>query len=64
MQDLTIIDQEKHKIKQIYDHQIYYVNIDVRHQYGIFVAEVQTSQLVKCPQGREKKRDGCFLRLW
>ena len=40
------IDQEKHTIEQIFflslephDHQIYYVNIDLHHRYGISVSE-------------------------
>ena len=28
------------------------VNIDLRYQYGISVAEAQTSLLAKCPKGR------------
>ena len=39
------IDQEKHTIEQIlflslepHDHQIYYVNIDLHHRYGISVS--------------------------
>ena len=31
------------------DYQIYYVNIDLRHQFGIFVTELQTFLLVKHP---------------
>ena len=47
-QTFTIIDQEKHKIEQIYIW-INYVNIDLRHQYGISAAKAQTSLLVKRP---------------
>ena len=32
-----------------HDYRIYYVNIDLRHQYGISVAESQTSLLAKRP---------------
>ena len=47
-QNLNKIDQEKHKIKQIYiwnplNTGLMMVNIDLRHQYGISVAEAQTS---------------------
>ena len=45
-QNFTIIDQEKHKIKQIlhlepHNWQMYYVNIDLHQQYGISVADTQ-----------------------
>ena len=33
-----------------HDYQIYYVNIDLRHQYGISVAELQTFLRAKRPQ--------------
>ena len=47
-QNLNKIDQEKHKIKQIYiwnplNTGLMMVNIDLRHQYVISVAEAQTS---------------------
>ena len=42
-----------------YDHRIYCVNIDLRHQYG--VAESQTFLLAKWR--RRAKRNGCFRRL-
>ena len=47
--------QEKRKIEQIclwnpMITRIYYVNIDLRHQYGISVAESQTFFLAKRPQ--------------
>ena len=45
------------------DYRTYYVNIDLRHQYGIYVAELQTFLLVKRPQWRRARRNGCFLRL-
>ena len=32
-----------------HDYRIYYVNIDLCHQYGIFVAESQTFLLTKRP---------------
>ena len=32
-----------------HDYRIYYVNIDLRHQYGIYVAESQTFLLAKRP---------------
>ena len=34
---------------ETHDYRIYYVNIDLRHQYGISVAESQTFPLAKCP---------------
>ena len=46
-----------------HDYRIYYVNIDLRHQYGISVAESQTFLLAKRPQRRGARRNGCFRRL-
>ena len=46
---------------QIY--QINYVNIDLRHQYGIYVTETETFLLAKRPERRGVKRNGCFCRL-
>ena len=46
-----------------YDYQIYYVNIDLRHQYGISAAESQTFLRAKRPQRRRARRNGCFRRL-
>ena len=46
-----------------YDCRIYYVNINLRHQYGIFVAESQTFLRAKRPQRRRAKRNGRFHRL-
>ena len=45
-QNFTIIDQEKHKSKQIlhlepHNWQMYYVNIDLHQQYGISVTDSQ-----------------------
>ena len=45
-----------------YDYRIYYVNIDLRHHYGISVAEAQTFLLAKRPQRRGARRNGCFRR--
>ena len=42
---------------------IYYVNIDLRHQYGISVAESQTFLLVKRSCWRGARRNGCICRL-
>ena len=41
-----------------HDYRIYYVNIDLRHQYGISVAESQTFLLIKRPSAAmsEEKR--------
>ena len=46
-----------------HDYQIYYVNIDLRHQYGIAVAESQTFLRAQHPQRRRARRNGCFRRL-
>ena len=46
------------------DCQIHYVNIDLRHRYGISVAESQTFLLAKRPQQRRARRNGCFRRLY
>ena len=42
---------------------IYYVNIGLRHQYGISAAESQTLLLAKRPRQRRARRNGCFRRL-
>ena len=46
-----------------HDYQIYYVNIDLRHQYGISAAESQTFLRAKRPKRRRARRNGCFRRL-
>ena len=46
-----------------HDYWIYYVSIDLRHQYGISVAESQTFLLAKRPRQRRVRRNGCFRRL-
>ena len=46
-----------------HDYWIYYVNIGLRHQYGISVAESQTFLLAKRPRRRRARRNGCFRRL-
>ena len=46
-----------------HDYRTYYVNIDLRHQYGISVAESQTFLRAKRPQRRRARRNGCFRRL-
>ena len=46
-----------------YDYWIYYVSIDLHHQYGISVAESQTFLHAKRPQQRRAGRNGCFRRL-
>ena len=48
---------------ELHDYRIYYVNIGLRHQYGISVAESQTFLLAKRPQRRRARRNGCFRRL-
>ena len=62
-QHFTKIDQEKRKIEQIciwnpMTTGFIYVNIDLRHQYGISVAKSQTFLLAKCPSAAmsEEKR--------
>ena len=46
-----------------HDYWIYYVNIDLHHQYRISVAESQTFLYAKRPQLRRARRKGCFRRL-
>ena len=46
-----------------HDYRIYYVNIDLRHQYGISVGESQTFLRAKRPQRRRAGRNGCFRGL-
>ena len=46
-----------------HDYQFYYVNIDLRHQYGISAAESQTFLRAKLPQRLRARRNGCFRRL-
>ena len=46
-----------------HDYRIYYVNIDLRHQYGISVTESKTFLRAKRPQRRGAMRNGCFRRL-
>ena len=46
-----------------HDYWIYYVNIDLRHQYGISIAESQTFLLAKRPKRWGARRNSCFHRL-
>ena len=46
-----------------HDYQIYHININLRHQYGIYVAESETFLLAKLSQWRRARRNGCFRRL-
>ena len=46
-----------------HDYRIYYVNIDLLHQYGISAAESQTFLRAKKPQRRRARRNGCFRWL-
>ena len=68
-QHFTKIVQRKRKIEtnlhlKPQDYRIYHIlNIDLRHQYGIFVAESQTFLHTKRPQLRRARRNGCFRRL-
>ena len=57
-QNFTIIDREKHTIEQHFTWNQVTVKINLRHQYGISVAEEQTSLLVA-----RRGRDGRFCRL-
>ena len=50
MQNWTNLYLEPH------DYRIHYVNIDLRHQYGISVAESQMFLRAKRPQRRRRKR--------
>jgi len=43
-----------------HDYWIYYVNIDLRHQYGISVAESQTFLREKCHSGEERRKTDVF----
>ena len=56
------MDQEKHKNWTNFnlepnDYWIYYVNIDLGHQFGIFVTELQTFLLVKRPSAVMSKEE-------
>ena len=46
-----------------HDYRIYYVNIDLRHQYRISVTESETFLHAKRPQRQRARRNGCFHRL-
>ena len=46
-----------------HDYRIFYVNIDLRHQYGISAAELRTFFHSKCSQLRRARRNGCFRGL-
>ena len=41
---------------ELHDYRIYYVNIDLRHHYGVSVAEAQTS----LPSGKERGETAVF----
>ena len=43
-----------------HDYRIYYVNIDLRHQYGISVAESQTFLRAKSLSGEERGETDVF----
>ena len=43
-----------------HDYRIHYVNIDLRHQYGISVAESQTSLRAKRSSGEEQGETDVF----
>ena len=46
-----------------HDYRIYFLNIDLRHQYWISVAESQTFLRAKLHQRRRARRNKCFRRL-
>ena len=46
-----------------HDCQIYYVNINLRHQEGISATESQTFFCAKSPQRQRARRNRCFHRL-
>ena len=46
-----------------HDYRIYYVNIDLHHQYGIAAAESQMFLRAKRPHLRLTRRKGSFRRL-
>ena len=67
-QNVTIIDQEKQKSNKFTFgtprlYQIYYVNIDLRHQYGIKVAESQTFLRAKRAKRRGARWNGWIRRI-
>ena len=43
-----------------HDYRIYYVNIDLRHQYGISVAESRTFSSRNVPSGEERGETAVF----
>ena len=55
---ITLVKRDKYL--EPHDYRIYDVNIDLRHQYGISVAESQTFLRAKRPsgEGRGEKDDG------
>ena len=56
--------QKFHTDLEPHDYRIYdKVNIDLRHQYGISVAESQTFLLAKRPHWRRARRNGSFRKL-
>ena len=54
---------KSNKFTFLHDHRIHYVNFDLRHQYGISVAESQTFLLSKRPGRRGARRNGYIRRL-
>ena len=59
----TTLFQNQPQDMEPHDYRIYYLNNDLRHQYGISVAESQTFLRAKRPQRRRARRNGCFRRL-
>ena len=51
---------------ELHDHRNDYSKTDLRHQYGISVAETQTFVLTKCRKWQGAKGNGCFCwnALW
>ena len=50
---------------EAHDYQIYYVNNNLHHQYGISAADEQMSLfLANVPRGERSKERSLFSRLW
>ena len=67
--ECNVCNMESPKIEQINlclelkDYRIYYVNMHLHHQYGIFIAESQRFLWAKRPKRWEARRNGRFRRL-
>ena len=67
-QSFTILDQEKQNQTNVllepHDYWIYYVNIDLRHQYGISVVEAQTISWQNVRSGEEQGEMAVLAGYW